>query len=109
VGGLSRGFHDLDFRPVFANDAWDLALHNFLMNFDQGYARDPAHTSRDVLALPGSVEDITVGKILGNIRHPKNGTVIELGDLDVLLGGPPCQGFSLNSHNRSADDPRNHL
>jgi DNA (cytosine-5)-methyltransferase 1 len=34
---------------------------------------------------------------------------LEVGDFDVLLGGPPCQGYSLNSHIRSAEDPRNHL
>ncbi|WP_346656571.1 DNA cytosine methyltransferase [Bradyrhizobium sp. IC4061] len=109
VGGLSRGFHSLGFQPIFANDAWDLALHNFLMNFDGGYARNPSGGARDILALPGSVEDVKVSQLLGHVVHPGSAKKLDFGDLDVLLGGPPCQGFSLNSHIRSADDPRNHL
>jgi DNA (cytosine-5)-methyltransferase 1 len=32
----------------------------------------------------------------------------EIGDIDVIIGGPPCQGFSL-SGKRKIDDPRNTL
>jgi len=31
------------------------------------------------------------------------------GDLDVMIGGPPCQGFSINTPNRSLNDLRNAL
>ena len=31
------------------------------------------------------------------------------GELDLLAGGPPCQGFSINAPIRSTDDKRNHL
>ncbi len=31
------------------------------------------------------------------------------GDVDVVIGGPPCQGFSLARGLRFVDDPRNHL
>ena len=34
---------------------------------------------------------------------------MEEGDLDVLVGGPPCQGFSVNAPVRSEQDERNHL
>ncbi|SRR5579875_136963 len=30
-------------------------------------------------------------------------------ELDVMIGGPPCQGFSINAPVRSDDDPRNGL
>jgi len=32
----------------------------------------------------------------------------EVGDIDVIIGGPPCQGFSL-AGKRNIDDPRNYL
>src|SRR5690606_9292422 len=31
------------------------------------------------------------------------------GELDVLVGGPPCQGFSINAPERFLNDPRNKL
>lgn len=108
AGGLSRGFHARGFRPIFANDIWDVALHNFMMNFDALYAQSGGERS-DILRVPGSVEDIQVQGLLRHLPAPRHSGHLEAGDLDVLLGGPPCQGFSLNSHIRSADDPRNFL
>lgn len=34
---------------------------------------------------------------------------MEVGALDLVAGGPPCQGFSINAPIRSGSDPRNHL
>lgn len=109
AGGLSRGFHNLGFDPYFANDMWELALHTFLMNFDKKYASQNGQVAGNILALPGSVEDLHAPDILRQLPSVSKRREMEVGELDVLLGGPPCQGFSLNSHIRCADDPRNHL
>ena len=34
---------------------------------------------------------------------------LKKGALDVLVGGPPCQGFSINAPERFLSDPRNKL
>ena len=34
---------------------------------------------------------------------------LQSGGLDVLIGGPPCQGFSALRRNEVPDDPRNSL
>lgn len=34
---------------------------------------------------------------------------LKRGELDILAGGPPCQGFSVNAPVRSKDDSRNNL
>lgn len=107
AGGLSRGFHSAGFTSKFANDVWPVALHNFLLNFDPLYAAAGGRKSA-VVPLAGSVEDIEVGALVRAVSA-KCGHPFGSGDLDVLLGGPPCQGFSVNSHTRSAEDPRNFL
>lgn len=107
AGGMSSGFHIHGFETRFANDIWSLALHNFLMNFDPLYAASGG-TKGDVLALGGSVEDIDVPKLMRSIETTA-GSPLAVGELDVLLGGPPCQGYSVNSHTRSGEDPRNFL
>lgn len=50
--------------------------------------------------------------ILGDIRAIQPSDIINLLDghpIDVLIGGVPCQGFSLNNKKRDANDERNYL
>jgi len=109
AGGLSRGFHAQGFAARFANDIWDLAVHNFLMNFDKSYAETDGRQTGEILGLPRSVEDLDPAEIMRQVRSPRGTASLVHGELDVLLGGPPCQGFSVNSHIRNGDDPRNSL
>jgi DNA (cytosine-5)-methyltransferase 1 len=39
----------------------------------------------------------------------RKGLSLAKGELDVLVGGPPCQGFSINAPERFTEDPRNSL
>jgi DNA (cytosine-5)-methyltransferase 1 len=109
AGGLSRGFRNCGFISRFANDSWDLAVHNFLMNFDRSYARSGGEKRGSILAVACSVEDLDPTAVLRQISVADGSQPMAPGDLDALLGGPPCQGFSVNSHIRSALDPRNFL
>ena len=79
------------------------------MNFDKTYAASKGRRSGEVLSLPGSIEDLDASDILSRLPVVTKNRTLEVGELDVLLGGPPCQGYSLNAHNRSPKDPRNHL
>ena len=47
----------------------------------------------------------------GDIKNVTDETIKkELSDVDVIIGGPPCQGFSsANRHEKELDDPRNKL
>lgn len=71
------------FRVVFANDFDQDALNTYRANFDQ--------TCKHSLA--GSIESI----LDGDKPIPKT---------DVLIGGPPCQGFSLLNRDRTGDHRR---
>lgn len=84
-GGMTQGFVDTGhFRPVFANDFNDQALESYRANFD----RDATHS------LGGDIVEILKGR-----KIPK---------ADVVIGGPPCQGFSLLNKKRLGD-PRRQL
>lgn len=57
---------------------------------------------------PGThVESRDIRKV--NARKIRNLLGLKQGELDLIAGGPPCQGFSINAPKRSTDDSRNHL
>lgn len=89
AGGMSLGFEQAGFDVVAAVeiDPVHAATHHF--NFPQ------------TTVLPRSVVGLR-GEELRKVAGIGNRSV------DVVFGGPPCQGFSLIGQ-RVFDDPRNHL
>jgi DNA (cytosine-5)-methyltransferase 1 len=86
-GGLDLGFRQAGFRILMASDSDPIAAKTYTRN-----APDIPFLLQDVRTLSiGQIEDITKG------RRP-----------DVIIGGPPCQGFSTLGDRLSAD-PRNDL
>ncbi|EMA17040.1 DNA (cytosine-5-)-methyltransferase [Haloarcula amylolytica] len=88
AGGFSLGFQQAGFEMLAGLDADEDALDTYRRNHSApGYCLDlGAHEPEEVLDLL----DI----------HPD--------DVDVVIGGPPCQGLSSAGH-RDPDDPRNTL
>jgi len=52
-------------------------------------------------------ENIVLGDIVDFIKNKK--TSIKEGGFSVVVGGPPCQGFSMANRQRLIKDPRNAL
>ena len=89
AGGLSCGFSQAGFRVCFANDFEDVCVRTYRFNHPE---------------LPsGSVLKEDIRKIVSNI-----GEYIHE-DIDIVVGGPPCQSFSSANQRRIIDDPRNEL
>ena len=65
---------------------------------DSNIPREPPTT----LADNRPIEEVDPAKLRRELGIAK-------GELDVLVGGPPCQGFSINEPERFLDDPRNSL
>lgn len=61
----------------------------------------------DAVCWEGSITELDPTKLMKNLG-------LKSGELDVMVGGPPCQGFSRNRarrhyEGRFQDDPRNYL
>lgn len=89
-GGLSRGFQDAGFDVVLGIDYDDDALKTFKEN----------HKNSEVMKLD-LFDHSNLQQICDYLREHKI-------ELDVLVGGPPCQGFSIAGP-RDENDRRNSL
>lgn len=87
VGGLSLGFENCGFEVVLANEYDASIAEAYIRN-----RNNPRMIVNDITKLP--IEEIFL---------PLRGTV------DLVVGGPPCQGFSQKGKRKSINDPRNFL
>lgn len=93
TGGFSKGFEDAGpFEVVHGIDILPVATKTFKANHPLAYT------------------------VCGDIRKVRRSQIstetgLSVGDVDVIIGGPPCQGFSSIRPFRSSkdDDPRNTL
>ena len=85
-GGLSYGFKKAGFDIVAGVDNWKDAL----VTFEHNHAG-----AKGLLVDLGDFTPQDIEKQIGK-------------KIDVIIGGPPCQGFSI-SGKRNPDDPRNKL
>jgi len=90
AGGLAVGFHAAGFGCVFFNEIDEQAAATFEANF---------HGAQPFVC---PIQELTAARI-------RRQCGIHSRELDVVVGGPPCQGFSIYAPKRSKDDARNHL
>lgn len=89
-GGLSLGFEQAGFETIFASDIDPVCVSTYLYNRD---------LSKDRMFV-GDISDL-------NDRYHEYRSLFD--GVDVVCGGPPCQGFSMANRQRLIDDPRNKL
>lgn len=94
AGGFSAGLSLSGFNVIAAVENDKGACQTLRANRDKFYP--------NMKIVEEDIQNIT-GKILMNL------TGIKEKELDLLIGGPPCQGFSFSNTKRSLDDPRSKL
>ena len=87
-GGLSKGFMDAGFNIIVGGDNDQVALNTFALNHNGAKALNADLSKQETF---DKIKKIADGK-----------------SIDVIIAGPPCQGFSLTGP-RNFDDPRNRL
>jgi len=90
AGGITEGFRQAGYKCLYGNDIMNEAIETFALNHSSAIA-DCRPIERVMPAALMRQLDLSVSK------------------LDVLVGGPPCQGFSINAPERFLEDPRNNL
>lgn len=89
VGGLSYGFEQAGFKILAALDYKPEAVETYRYNHP------------DTKVILRNIRKTTVNQILTQTNTTVN-------DIDVIIGGPPCEGFSTVGYRRP-EDPRNSL
>lgn len=88
AGGMSVGFKEAGIKAIVANDFEKSACKTFKIN------------NPEVEVVHGDITDLSIKEKIYEYTVDK--------DVDLVCGGPPCQGFS-HAGKRFIDDPRNQL
>jgi DNA (cytosine-5)-methyltransferase 1 len=104
-GGLSLGLELAGFDTIFVNELHPNAMDTFVMNRAGTAVSEPVNQSFDILELSQNPAELDALARRLKRKH---------GDIDLVTGGPPCQGFSGIGHRRSfeltkTEIPSNHL
>lgn len=86
VGGLSLGFSMSGMEIVFAVEHDEAIANTYRLN----------HANTDMFCT--NIETLDIQELK-----------LKYGNIDVVVGGPPCQGFSQKGKRLSLDDERNYL
>jgi DNA (cytosine-5)-methyltransferase 1 len=87
-GGLTKGLTDIGFDVLFGIDVWNKAIDTYNHNFEH-------------MGICADLTTLTPQMFEEQYNH-------EHRHIDVIVGGIPCQSFSLAGR-RKGDDPRNDL
>lgn len=87
VGGMSLGFEQAGFNTLVANE------------FDESIADAYKKNHPTTTMIVGDITALDLKKEFGSLK----------GQIKIIIGGPPCQGYSQKGSRKSINDERNFL
>lgn len=90
AGGLSEGFRQAGVHVLAGQD------------IDATFGQTFEATHSEAKFVHGPIQHVSASDLL-------SASGAKSGEIDLVVGGPPCQGFSVYNHQRGADDPRSGL
>lgn len=87
-GGMSKGLSDAGCHIIAGIDIWDQAIASYSQNFSHP-------------AICHDIQQLSP-ELFQQLYYPTSD------EIDMIVGGPPCQGFSI-AGKRDTKDPRNSL
>ena len=112
VGGFSEGFLQMGYDILMANEIDSMIAESYKMNHPKTLM-----INRDIRDIVENTDEV-INEALQNVEDFKRREEIleGLNNVDIIIGGPPCQGFSMagarirrNRAEHFINDPRNYL
>jgi DNA (cytosine-5)-methyltransferase 1 len=104
AGGFSEGILQAGFDIIFSSDRSPMVKETYVNRHEQlGIEQN-----KDTFFELCDIRDLKAEYIFEKINGLKYGKIFKKGKIDVIFGGPPCQGFS-RLGKRDSKDPRNML
>lgn len=105
---MSLGLEQAGFRPIYVNELNQDAMATYLRNRPE-FPDLNRFKSNDIFELTGATQQRNLESLRGGLMSHYG-----IRDIDLLVGGPPCQGYSGLGIRRSfrvdrVDVPSNHL
>ncbi len=96
-GGLSLGLEQAGFTPVYVNELNKDAMATYLENRKEHILlNDKRFNSNDIYDLTSNKNNLN--ELSSNLKKEYG---INKGDIALVVGGPPCQGYSGIGHRRN--------
>jgi DNA (cytosine-5)-methyltransferase 1 len=90
-GGLDEGFKEAGFQTLLAYD------------IDRASVETHRHNHPEAQALVADLSKLTVSQVIAHWRERSSEPPVG------VIGGPPCQSFSVSNVHQTEDDPRHRL
>ncbi len=104
AGGFSEGIIQAGFDIIFSSDKSPMVEETYTNRHRQLGLIEGEDTHFEL----ADIKELTAEVIFNSINSLRYGEIFDVGSVDAIFGGPPCQGFS-RLGKRDSSDPRNML